>query len=107
MRLLWLQDLVNVFPGLREVLYSELDRLNQLIQQYLPVQQEAQIWAFPGGVWEEAVRSLGRACLQQAGGKTRWLDEKPLFQTPASMSQLKIVSVSFKQSHFASRLSVQ
>lgn len=62
MRLLWLQDLVNVFPGLREVLYSELDRLNQLIQQYLPVQQEAQIWAFPGGVWEEAVRS---ACSKQ------------------------------------------
>lgn len=105
MRLLWLQELINIFPRLRNVLYSDLDRLNfqcRLIQQYLPVELDAQLQPFAG------LGALGTSCAlswQQAGGETHWLNEIPVSYTSYnSTCQLKTVPVGFQQAHFASLL---
>lgn len=49
LHLVWLQELLNVFPGQRKVLYSDLARLNFQCQpadnsSTSPVKLEAQLW---------------------------------------------------------------
>lgn len=63
LHLLRLQGLINVFSGLRKVLYSDLDRLtfqcSQLIDQYLLSGAGGSVRAFlhACGLWAEVVLS--------------------------------------------------
>lgn len=66
LHLLWLQELINIFPGLRKVLYSNLDRLNFQCQPADTAVPSQWNWRLSYGlsveVWEQVVLS---ACSKQ------------------------------------------